>query len=422
LECYATIGQQVPRGARAARRGNQGEFVKTTWKGIRLAASVLCAALVGAIPAQSQDAPEPEVFGGPLANLSEQQLSDFLAGDEEFRRVFTPETGLGPVFNGNSCLMCHSEGGVGGGSSINVTRFGLLDAKGKFDPLTELGGSLLQSHGIDPLFQEVVPPEANIVAQRRSTPLFGLGLIEAIPDATILNNLLGRKAMGVTGRAAYVIDPVTGEKRVGRFGWKSQHATLLAFAGDASMNELGISNHVFRLENVPNGASLAASEIYGDVEDRIDEATGKSGVDRLADFMRLLSEPKQLPFTTAADAGERWFIQAGCQQCHLKVMFTGKSDIAALDRKPVFLFSDLLLHDMGSLGDGIAQGDAGPRELRTSPLWGLRMQSSFLHDGRATTLVDSILMHDGEAAPSVYHYLHLPEDQQQELLEFLRSI
>jgi CxxC motif-containing protein (DUF1111 family) len=393
--------------------------MKNGWRsnGIRIAASVLAAMLVGAIPAQSQDSPEPAPFGVPLAGLSPEQLADFYAGLDEFEKVFAPETGLGPIFNGTSCAACHTEGGIGGGSSVTVTRFGRM-TDGAFDPLAELGGPLLQNAAIDPALQEVVPPEATIVAQRRSTPLFGLGLIEAIPDADIIANTKVRKVMGVVGRPAFVVDPATGEMRVGRFGWKSQHATLLAFAGDASISELGITNRVFPNENVPNGSAVA-----GVVEDIVDDTTGKAAIDRLTDFMRFLAPSRQLEFSTEANRGEQWFNQVGCAQCHLKVMFTGKNANPALDRKPLLLFSDLLLHDMGSLGDGIAQGAAGPRELRTSPLWGLRMQSSFLHDGRAATLEESILMHDGEAAQSRFYFIEaLPRDQQLELLEFLRSI
>jgi len=391
-------------------------------KSIRLGASVFCAILLGVIPAQSQVNPALAPFGDPLATLGPEQLSDFFAGREEFQKVFTPETGLGPIFNGESCAACHTEGGMGGGSAITVTRFGQM-SNGKFDALTDLGGSLLQQRTIDGTPAEVVPPEANIVAQRRSTPLFGLGLIEAISDDAIVSNTLTRKAMGVKGRVARIVDAATGETRIGRFGWKAQHATLLAFAADAGVNELGITNRVFPDENLPNGNALATDRATSGIEDTVDEATGKSSIDRLADFMRFLAEPQALVFTQAAELGERWFNQVGCAQCHVTVMFTGKSSIPALDRKPVFLYSDLLLHDMGSLGDGIAQGAAGPREIRTSPLWGLRMQSSFLHDGRASTIEAAILMHDGEAAPSREFYIRaLPRDQQLELLEYLLSI
>ena len=396
--------------------------MQTKTRSVHVATSAIGVALFCAVSAQSQVSSLPEVGGSPLNNLSLTQLDDFMAGRAEFERAFSAETGLGPIFNGTSCAACHTEGGLGGGSGIMVTRFGRL-VGGQFDPLNDLGGSLLQMHAIDPSLQEVVPEEANVTTQRRSTPLFGLGLIEAIPDATILRNAVV-KFGGIYGRAAMVVDAATGETRVGRFGWKAQHATLLAFAGDASVNELGITNRLFPNPNLPNlQAAKASYEPDVEVEDVADADSGKSNIDRLADFMRFLAPPDFVPFTRAAGAGVTWFSTAACSECHIPVMYTGKSEIPALDRKPVVLFSDLLLHKMGSLGDGIAQEAAGPKEIRTSPLWGLRAQSSFLHDGRAATIEQAILMHDGEAAGSREMFLkNLSRTQQLELLEFLSSI
>jgi CxxC motif-containing protein (DUF1111 family) len=390
---------------------------------IRVTTSAIAVVLFCAVSAQSQVSTLPLVGGHPLDSLTQAQLDDFLAGQVEFERAFSAETGLGPIFNGTSCAQCHTDGGLGGGSSIMVTRFGQL-VGGQFDPLNDLGGSLLQMHAIDSSVQEVVPEEANVTTKRRSTPLFGLGLIEAIPDATIIRGAY-MKFGGILGRPAMVVDAATGETRVGRFGWKAQHATLLAFAGDASVNELGITNRLFPHHNLPNiQAAKASFEPDVAVEDVVDEATGKSNIDRLTDFMRFLAPPEFVtPLSRSATAGVQWFSTAACAECHTPVMYTGKSDIAALDRKPVVLFSDLLLHRMGSLADGIAQEAAGAKELRTSPLWGLRAQTSFLHDGRAVTIEQAILMHDGEAANSRELFLkNLSRQQQLELLEFLMSI
>jgi CxxC motif-containing protein (DUF1111 family) len=389
---------------------------------IHVAAGAVGAVLFCAVSAQSQVGSMPEVGGLPLNNLTEAQLADFFAGQAEFVRVFDAETGLGPIFNDVSCAACHSDGGLGGSSRITVTRFGRL-TNGQFDPLNDLGGSLLQHNAIDPSLQEVIPEEANVTTKRKSTPLFGLGLIEAIPDATIIRGAY-IKFGGILGRPAMVVDAATGETRVGRFGWKAQHATLLAFAGDASVNELGITNRLFPHHNLPNiQAAKASFEPDVAVEDVVDEATGKSNIDRLTDFMRFMAPPEVPYFSRAAGSGLQWFSTAACAECHTPVMYTGKSDIPALDRKPVVLFSDLLLHKMGSLGDGIAQEAASPRELRTSPLWGLRAQSSFLHDGRAATIEQAILMHDGEAAGARELFLkNLSRQQQLELLEFLMSI
>jgi CxxC motif-containing protein (DUF1111 family) len=362
-------------------------------------------------------------FGDPIAGLTDAQVADFAAGLEEFTSVDTPESGLGPIYNNNSCAACHSVPVIGGGSTIFVTRFGRT-AGGHFDPLESEGGSLLQQFAIDPAVQEVIPADANVVAHRQTSPLFGFGLIEAIPDATILANAAQSKPDGISGRASIVQDVSTGQTRIGRFGWKAQQATLLSFAADAYVNEMGITNRFFPNENAPNGntALLAQYDKVGDPEDSVDPATGKADIDRLADYMRLLGPPPVGKLTLTALAGAVVFAQTGCQNCHTAVMQTGASSIAALDHKIVPLFSDLLLHDMGSLGDGIVQGAATESEIKTAPLWGLRARTAFLHDGRATTVNAAIQMHDGEAARVRDRYSKLKPSDQQHLLEFLGTL
>ena len=365
----------------------------------------------------------PARFGDPLPGLTAAQKDAFTAGLDEFKNVETPETGLGPIFNNVSCVACHSAPAVGGSGVETVTRFGHT-AGGIFDPLADLGGSLLQDKAINPDALEVVPPEANVRTRRQSTPLFGLGLIEAIPDETIRRGAARAAHDGIAGHAALVTDVTTGEERVGRFGWKAQQATLLAFAGDAYRNEMGITNRFFPTENAPNGdaAKLAKWDKISDPEDQTDSATGRSDTDTAADFMRLLGAPPQKPATPAAISGAGFFRQIGCDGCHTAVLTTGRSDIPALNLQTVPLFSDLLLHDMGALGDGIAQADAGPREFRTAPLWGLRASAPYLHDGRAPTIDAAIRAHDGEAANPRDRYLRLREQQRRQLLEFLGTI
>ena len=254
--------------------------------------------------------------------------------------------------------------------------------------------------------------------------MFGLGLIEAIPDDAILLNAASRKPDGITGRASIVLDVASGQRRVGRFGWKAQQATLLAFAADAYLNEVGITSRLFPQENAPNGDLhlLALCDVIADPEDDVDPVTGKADIDTFADFMRFLAPPPQLPLTDSASSGQALFKQIGCATCHTPVLYTGDSSVAALDRKPVRLFSDLLLHYMGTLGDGIAQGTANPREMRTAPLWGLRASAPYLHDGRAATVNAAIRAHDGEAAAPRDRYLRLSRTQRQQLQDFLNSI
>ena len=362
-------------------------------------------------------------FGAPLAGLTLDELAAFNAGRAEFTHVETPEDGLGPIFNGRSCVQCHGTPAAGGASPTTVTRFGRT-VNGVFDPLEAKGGSLLQRFAIDPAALELIPPEANTIAQRESTPLFGLGLIEAIPDEAILANARAAKPDGVRGRAALVVDVASGEERVGRFGWKAQVATLLTFAGDAYRNEMGITNRFFPTENAPNGnaALLAAFDRPADPEDVTDPATGRGDTDSLADFMRLLAPPPRLVPSASARSGEALFAQIGCAACHVPTMTTGKNGSAALSEKTVNLYSDLLLHDMGALNDRIAQGSARTNEMKTPPLWGLRVSAPYLHDGRAATVDQAIRAHDGEARRSRDRYNGLTPQLRQQVLDFLGTI
>lgn len=367
--------------------------------------------------------PSPGQTGGPIAGLTPAEMAEFRDGLDDFRQVETVDGGLGPIFNDTSCIVCHNSGGAGGASARTVTRFGRT-TKGVFDPLTARGGSLLQARAIDPAFREVVPREANTIARRVATPLFGAGLIEAIPDATLLALAAAPKPDGVRGRAALINDVTTGTQRVGRFGWKNQQATLLAFAADAYVNEMGVTNRFFPEENAPNGntALLARADQILDPEDEVNPATDKADIDRAATFMRLLAPPSRNTVTADVLAGERIFESLNCTACHTPALTTGPSPIAMLSQKRVALYSDLLLHDMGKLGDGIVQGPAGARDMRTAPLWGLSARPVYLHDGRTNSLDAAIKAHDGEAAASRNRYGKLRPVQQQQLVAFLRSL
>ena len=362
-------------------------------------------------------------LGDPLPDLTQEQMAAFTDGLGEFENIETPESGLGPIFNNTSCANCHTTPAIGGSSAATVTRFGRMD-KGVFDPLTAEGGSLLQSRAIDPAALERIPADATVIAQRQTTPLFGAGLIEAILDKDIQALAQRKKADGVLGRAALIQDVASGDMRVGRFGWKAQQATLLSFAGDAYVNEMGITNRLFPTENAPNGnqALLAQFDHVADPEDTTDPATGKADIDKLADFMRLLAPPAPPRMNAEVQAALTLFMRVGCGECHVPTQFTGPNSIRALDRKPVNLFSDLLLHDMGTLNDGIAQADALPNEMKTAPLWGLRHRAPYLHDGRAPTLPDAISDHDGEGAAARDRFEKLPAVQQKQLVDFLNNL
>jgi CxxC motif-containing protein (DUF1111 family) len=368
--------------------------------------------------------PGARPFGDPLPGLTAAELAAFNAGKAAFSEADDLDSGLGPTFNNVSCVACHASGAPGGAGSITVTRFGRTVA-GQFDPLTALGGSLLQSQAINPACQEVVPSVANTIAHRLTTPLFGLGLIEAIPDATIVKNANHPpEPDGVKGRAASVFDVAGNAQRIGRFGWKAQQATLRAFAGDAYLNEIGITNPLFPQENAPNGnaALLAQFDAVADPEDAVDPSDGKADIDRFADFMRFIAPLLPQAPTASSREGKAIFQTLRCTACHTPSMTTGPSPTAALNFKDVPLYSDLLLHDMGPLGDGIAQGAAGPTEMRTAPLWGLRVRNPYLHDGRAATVDAAIRLHEGEGRSVRDRYTQLSPAKRQALLDFLNSL
>jgi CxxC motif-containing protein (DUF1111 family) len=362
-------------------------------------------------------------FGSSVPGLTSAELAAFEEGREEFESVETPEGGLGPIFNNNACAACHNAPLTGGFGTTTETRFGRL-TDSRFDSLSRLGGSLLQQNAVDPSILETVPAQANVVAQRLTTPLFGAGLIEAISDADIKRNARLPKPDGVKGRAAVLTDIVSGQRRIGRFGWKAQHATVLAFSGDAYLNEMGVTNRFFSKENAPNGneALLEPFITNTGLDDPPDPDTGRSDIDASADFVRMLAAPPALRLTVSGLLGQRLFDEIKCTACHVPSMTSGASTIQALTGKTVPLYSDLLLHDMGALGDGIKQGTAKGSEMKTAPLWGLRARTRFLHDGRAATVNDAILAHDGEAAVAAGRYRELSSTEVKTLLDFLNSI
>jgi len=390
-----------------------------------VAAATILLAVVLAWQVRSLGAQAPRL-GQPLAGLTRIEVEEFRLGLDDFLEVETPEEGLGPAFNGTSCAVCHSVPVVGGGGVIGEIRAAGRDAEGRPVSLSPDGETLFQLFST-PLHncQAQLPPEAVIIARRIPIPVFGAGLVEAIADETILAlaDPDDRDGDGVSGRAGIIRDLATGDRRVGRFGWKAQHATLLAFGADAYRNEMGITNDLFRQEL---GFGLTAEQFRRcdprpDPEDVIDPATRRRGIDNFAAFMRFLAPVERLPGDVVTAEGERAFASVGCASCHTPVMMTGPSREPVFDRKPVNLFSDLLLHDVGT-GDEIPQAAASPDEIRTPALWGMRFRRPFLHDGSAPTPLDAILRHGGEADQTRKRFLQLPEPTRAALLAFLRSL
>jgi CxxC motif-containing protein (DUF1111 family) len=367
--------------------------------------------------------------GQPVSGLTTEQLERFAAGKTEFNRNLEAEDGLGPVFNDTSCGICHVLGGAG---TTTVTRFGGMTMGGEFDPLAELGGSLLQDDaifvkGVD--CTESLPKDITAFALRLTNSTFGAGLVEAIDDQDIIDIALNQPR-GLSGTVHMVEafeDPKGSPLRVGRMGWKAQVATVLTFSADAALNEMGLTNRFVTEENAPNGdeAVLALCDMVEDPEDGPDKE-GFHFIDRVTDFQRFLAPPPQTP--KSGMTGEDIFVTIGCADCHVPEFITGDAPEESLANKVIKPYSDFLLHDMGELGDGIVQGAGTEQLMRTPSLWGLALRSDLLHDGRfaAGFLSDRLTMtieeHDGEAEPSVMNWLELTADDKGLVIDFLASL
>ena len=386
---------------------------------------LLIAALVGSgvILTAQLCGPAP---GEPLPGVTPAEFEEFRLGLDDFLEVETTEEGLGPAFNGTSCAACHNVPAIGGAGTIAEVRAGRRDANGRFQTLDATGETLfhlfsIPTHGC----QAIVPPEANVFARRVPIPLFGAGLVEAIPDDAIaaFEDPADRDRDGVSGRAARIVDAATGERRIGRFGWKGQHATLLSFSADAYRNEMGITNDIFSAE-VAYGVTaerMRACDRIGDPEDIPDPRTRRRGIDNFTSFMRFLGPVAREGSTETTRAGEQVFAAVGCAACHRPALSTGPSSNPLFDRKAVALFSDLLLHDVGT-GDGIVQGPADADEIRTPALWGLRLRRPLLHDGSAATAEEAIRRHANEAELARRGFDQANDADRAALLAFLRSL
>lgn len=385
----------------------------------------------GAEVAEQSSAVVTASFESGLPGLTTAQLALFQEGRLAFAEEEDASDGLGPVFNGNSCATCHVQGAIGGAGEIVETRFGKKNADGSFDPLAQNGGSLIQTTGIgqtSPVCNftgEVVPAAANVVSGRLTTPLFGLGLVDAVPDSTFLNlaSVQRQYYPSTAGRANLVDNPPLGKKTVGKFGWKAQVPSLLVFAADAYLNEMGITTSIFPTDNCPNGdcALLASCDPVPDAQGP--EDAGDVDMLKFRDFMQLHAPPPPGPSTPDSIDGEDLFYWIGCTDCHEPSLTTGPSSIAALNKKSFFPYSDFLLHDMGPLGDGIVQNGAGANDIRTAPLWGARVRTRFLHDGRAHNVRDAILAHagQGKAARDLFaNYLF--EDERVAIIAFINTL
>lgn len=368
-------------------------------------------------------------LGEPITGLSPDELERFRAGRRAFGRILYAEDGLGPIHNLHSCVGCHSNP-MGGSGTNTITMFGRMTDDGHYSELAELGGPLHQAEFTNPECVETIPEEANVITTRITSSVLGGGLSESVSDAA-LEALAAAQPEAVRGRVNWVkpLEDAAGGRRAGRFGFKSQMATLFSFSAKAARDELGLTNRLFPDENAPNGnlARATPCDGYPDPEVKPD-ASGLDFVDRITDFQRFLAPPPQTP--RSGMKGEAVFQRIGCADCHVPLLQTEKATHVptALRGREVRAYGDYLLHDMGEAADGIQQGDAKRGEMRTTPLWGFRVRFPAFHDGRVTgatvkeRALGCIEWHRGQATASRERFAKLPKGEQDSLIRFLDSL
>jgi CxxC motif-containing protein (DUF1111 family) len=350
---------------------------------------------------------------------------------EGFRTQEDAEDGLGPVYNAQSCGECHQNPVTGAASQIGEFRAGHFNGSTFVD---HPGGSLINDRATNAAIQERIAAGQEVRTFRVTTSILGDGFVEAIDNAT-LQAIANSQPSSVRGQIISVsIDEAPGNTRFGRFGWKNQHASLVSFAADAYLNEMGITSRILPNENTSNGNSVAAFDPAPDPEDEGGVFGGD--LDGFITFMRATKAPPRdtvAAATPSAQRGSTLFDQIGCATCHVRNITTAPAGTvlnggtfvvpAALGDKIIHPFSDFLLHNVGT-GDGIVQngGQSTRNKVRTPPLWGLRSRIRLMHDGETVSRTDAILRHFGEANPSVENFLFLSSSQQQDIVNFLNTL
>ena len=434
----------------------------------------------------SSAARDPGVRGGaagagaPIAGLTNTELAFFNAGKDAFEEEEKIADGLGPTMNLGGCAGCHLQPAVGGTSPAVNPQVAFAAANGAGNTVPSFitpNGPVREARfvknadgtpdgGVHDLFTiagradapgcVLAQPDFEKELARRNvifripTPVFGAGLIEQIPDNVILANQAAdapmKRSLRILGRPNIVLagHAISGQANnngndgtVARLGWKAQNKSLLLFSGEAYNVEMGITNELFQTERDETPTCQFAT-----VPNDVSKTDGKtpldaiSAIEKFAFFARFLAAPTPSPDTPGgADSltrGRDLFSRVGCALCHTPTLHTGNTTVAALRNQAVNLFSDLLVHDMGpGLADGVTQGQAGPREFRSAPLWGLGQRLFFLHDGRTSDLLEAIRAHKSgslftgdasEANAVVRNFNHLRESQKQDVLNFLRSL
>ncbi|HEY1314983.1 MAG TPA: di-heme oxidoredictase family protein [Steroidobacteraceae bacterium] len=428
----------------------------------------------------------------PLAGIGTDEMNFFLDGMARFNFIEVVNggnsqqgtgNGLGPRFNSNQCASCHTQPNVGGSSPPQNPLSAVANADGATNTMpwfNAANGPIREARfvqtngapdgGVHNLFVVTGRSDAGTcnIAQpnflpagnpltgqggnrnivfRIPTPVFGAGLIEAIPDSAILanaqTNAAAKSQVGVRGRANAIlggnVNSSANDGTITRFGWKAQNKSLLMFAGEAYNVEMGVSNQLFPQERDETAACRTYPSTPEDTNNMPLTVTGNamavlSDIEAFANFMRLLAPPAPAASNASTLNGRAEFASTGCALCHTPSFNTGRAVSSgssnnpspALSNQPVNLFSDLLVHHMGQgLADGITQGAAGPDEFRTAPLWGVGQRVFFLHDGRANDLLTAIQAHESpgsEANGVIQRFNNLSAQHQQDILNFLRSL
>jgi CxxC motif-containing protein (DUF1111 family) len=437
-------------------------------------------------PSPSFQAKDPGVRGGAagagnaIGGLSGNQTAFFTSGQTDFNGSEDVADGLGPRMNLDSCGGCHAQPASGGSSPAVNPQIAFATLDGGTDTVPSFlkqNGPVREARfvknpdgtpdgGVHAIFTitsrtgatgcTLAQPnfatqlQNNNVIFRIPTPTFGTGLIEQIPDAAIAanqsSNATQKTSLGIKGRPNFQVSgrTISGQTNnngndgtIARFGWKAQNKSLLLFSGEAYNVEMGITNELFQTEREENpNCQFALTPNDTTNFDATTPVEVLGGIERFSNFMRFLAPPVPSTSTpggtTSISNGRQLFSSTGCALCHTPSFTTAKSTVAALSNKPVNLFSDLLVHDMGpGLSDGVSQGQAGPTEFRSAPLWGLGQRIFFLHDGRTRDLIQAIQQHASgsttqnnasEANGVVNNFNNLGEGQKQDLLNFLRSL
>ncbi len=420
--------------------------------------------------------------GPPLTSLTSAQLQYFQDGQSRFQQVDQVANGLGPTFNSNSCGSCHAQPSVGGSSPsasqypnigpnpqvqvatangasntmpffitaegpVREARFPFVVSNGTVTPAPDGGVHALftitgrsDATGCSmaqPNFEQM--QQLNNLIFRIPTPVYGAGLLESISDETILANMQAnaslKQQLGITGHPNY--SPNDGS--IMRFGWKAQNKSLEMFSGEAYNVEIGVTNELFPNERADPPVSCLMNPTPEDETNFSQSGTQiPSDIVAFSNFMRFLAPPVSTttgipgnPSARSIQEGQVIFNQVHCNMCHTTSLQTSPSAMTpGLSNQTAALFSDLLVHHMGSgLADNVSQGSAANDEFRTAPLWGVGQRIFFLHDGRSGPanggLLDAIQQHassGSEANGVVTLFNRLSPQQQQDLLDFLRSL